>query len=592
MKVFARADSETLKRTIAIFREQVKPERKDLIFASIVIPLEHFMFTVLPPLLIGYFTQSLITHPHDIQTPLLLVGGLFVCMVVSVILNIGFTRLFNHEERMQTRLVNYALKGLLAHSYNFFANSKVGSLTGDISTFTKSYQTILDVTFLQASTIVVNFVTSIVIIAFIAPLMLPPVILLTFLIIYSALQSYAQRGPYRNQRKDMASRLLGSIADTIGNQTLVRMFGRTNYEIDMIVKQRKDMEVVAGKEIMLIQSGQQWRLIILFLFQIGTLLLAIYMINQSLLSIAALVFIVSYMGRVTGGMFAINGVIRVLEQAFLDAAKVTEILSKTPEVLDAPGAKDLIVTKAQIDFTDVSFSYEDAKDQVVFKKMKLSIPKGQSVGLVGKSGGGKSTLTHLLLRYMDINKGEIMIDGQNIADVTQDSLRRAISYVPQDPYLFHRSLRDNIAYGKPDATDDDIMHAAMNSYAYEFIKELPHGMDTIVGERGIKLSGGQRQRVAIARAILKDAPILVLDEATSALDSESELYIKQALEKLMKDRTSIVIAHRLSTIAKLDRILVLDNGKIVEDGTHSELLKNKGVYARLWKHQSGGFIEE
>jgi ATP-binding cassette subfamily B protein len=193
---------------------------------------------------------------------------------------------------------------------------------------------------------------------------------------------------------------------------------------------------------------------------------------------------------------------------------------------------------------------------------------------------------------MDIDGGQILIDGQDISQVTQNSLRGAIAYVPQDPFLFHRSLRDNIAYGKPDASDAEITAAAHAAYADEFIDQLPHGLDTIVGERGVKLSGGQRQRIAIARAILKDAPILVLDEATSALDSESEIYIQQALEKLMKNRTSIVIAHRLSTIAKLDRIIVLDNGKIVEEGPHTELLDQKGTYARLWKHQSGGFIEE
>ena len=193
---------------------------------------------------------------------------------------------------------------------------------------------------------------------------------------------------------------------------------------------------------------------------------------------------------------------------------------------------------------------------------------------------------------MDIDSGKILIDGQDISQVTQKSLHQSIAYVPQEPLLFHRSLRENIAYGKPDATDDEITEAAVKANAYEFIKTLPKGYDTLVGERGVKLSGGQRQRIAIARAILKDAPILVLDEATSALDSESEKLIQDALEKLMKGRTSIVIAHRLSTIAKLDRIIVLDNGSIIEDGTHGQLLRKKGVYASLWSHQSGGFIEE
>jgi ATP-binding cassette subfamily B protein len=276
----------------------------------------------------------------------------------------------------------------------------------------------------------------------------------------------------------------------------------------------------------------------------------------------------------------------------LDASKITEILSQTPEVRDLPNAKPLRIKSATIALENVAFNYNDSQGQSVFKKLNLHIPAGQSVGLVGKSGGGKSTLTHLLLRYMDVTGGKILVDDKDIATHTQESLRGAIAYVPQEPYLFHRSLRENIAYGKPGANDKEILAAARQANAIEFIKTLPDGLDTIVGERGVKLSGGQRQRIAIARAILKNAPILVLDEATSALDSESEKLIQEALEKLMVGRTSIVIAHRLSTIAKLDRIIVLDNGKIAEDGSHAELLEKRGVYERLWKHQSGGFIEE
>jgi len=305
-----------------------------------------------------------------------------------------------------------------------------------------------------------------------------------------------------------------------------------------------------------------------------------------------LIFIITYLGRVTGSLFAINGIVRGLEQAFLDASKVTDILSQSPEITDAEDAQDLTITSAQITLNNVSFAYQDAKQQTVISNLNLAIKSGQSIGLVGKSGGGKSTLTQLLLRYMDITSGEILIDGRNIAQVTQTSLREKIAYVPQDPYLFHRSLRDNIAYGKPNATDAEIIVAAKAAYAYDFIQDLPNGLHTVVGERGVKLSGGQRQRIAIARAILKNAPILILDEATSALDSESEAYIQKALQKLMENRTSIVIAHRLSTIAKLDRVIVLDKGKVVEDGTHAELLKKKGTYATLWNHQSGGFIEE
>lgn len=592
MKLFTRTDSETVKKTLAIYRQEVRQEKKPFILAAIFVPLQNFFYIVLLPLFISFFTQSLIAHPHDTQTPLLWIGAMVITSLLAMLCgHIGFIALFNHEERMTTRLGERALRGLLAHSHSFFASSKVGSLSGDVNTFSRSYLSVMDTVFLQASSIVVNFVASLIIVAFIAPIMLPVLLLLTGLILFDTVRSYNARAGYRNERKEMTSRLFGNIADVLGNQTLVRMFARSDQEIDGIVKQRLEIEEIAHTEVKIIQRGAETRMGILFTFQIVTLLLCLYLMTHSLLSIAALIFIITYLGRVTGTMFAINGIIRSLEQAFLDASKMTEILGKTPDVQDAKNAIDMRVQKASITFDDVSFHYSDASESV-FENLNLTIPNGQSVGLVGKSGGGKSTLTHLLLRYMDTSNGEIRIDNKNIAISTQTSLRSAIAYVPQDPFLFHRTLRENIAYGKPDATDDEIIQAAGQAHAMEFIETLPAGLDTIVGERGVKLSGGQRQRIAIARAILKDAPILVLDEATSALDSESEKLIQQALEKLMKNRTSIVIAHRLSTIAKLDRIIVLDDGKIVEDGAHTELLKQKGMYAKLWKHQSGGFIEE
>jgi ATP-binding cassette subfamily B protein len=270
-----------------------------------------------------------------------------------------------------------------------------------------------------------------------------------------------------------------------------------------------------------------------------------------------------------------------------------QVLSQEHTVTDESNAKKLMVRNGEIALSNVSFSYEKkGTTKTLFDDLNLRIPSGQSVGLIGPSGGGKTTITKLLLRFMDIDGGSITIDGQDIASITQASLRDAITYVPQEPLLFHRSLKENIAYGKPTASMEEIIEAAKKAHAHEFIDDLPHKYDTLVGERGIKLSGGQRQRVALARAILKNAPIIVLDEATSALDSESEVLIQEALRKLMENRTTIVIAHRLSTIKHLDRILVLEKGKITEDGTHDELstVKN-GTYARLWAHQSGGFIE-
>jgi ABC-type multidrug transport system fused ATPase/permease subunit len=225
--------------------------------------------------------------------------------------------------------------------------------------------------------------------------------------------------------------------------------------------------------------------------------------------------------------------------------------------------------------------------------MNLTIPSHQKVGLIGASGAGKTTFISLLLRQHNVSGGAIYIDGQNIAEALQDSLREAIAIIPQEPSLFHRTIKEKIRYGKLDATDEEVEQAAKLAQAHDFIIKTPQGYETYVGERGVKLSGGQRQRIAIARAILKNAPILILDEATSSLDSESEVYIQKALKELVKNKTVIAVAHRLSTLREMDRIIVLDEGKIVQDGSHNELLKDeKGVYARLWNHQAGGFLQE
>ncbi|TXG76224.1 ABC transporter ATP-binding protein, partial [Patescibacteria group bacterium] len=558
-----------------------------------LLPFSHLLRFVVTPLLISFIIQSLIKHPHDYVLPLWLIGATAACMTISTIANNkGYTILFRLDEAIQTRLLKRGLNNLMNQSYQFFAEQKVGTLAGDLVNFSRSYIAISDTYFLNTNHLLISFVCGLVVIGALAPILLLPTVAITVILVVLNIKNVRARAPFRDKRKKLTSELAGSIADILGNQLLVRIFATESRESERVSRDRHSIEGLMYKEIDIIERESLHRQAALYGFQLCTLLLFVWMSANNLASIAAVIFTFTYLNRSTDAIFSISALIRQYEQAFLDATPMMRILQQPQTVIDKSGAAELAVTKGAIKFKNVTFAYSDQSDDPVFTELNLEIPFGQRVGLAGHSGGGKTTLTKLLLRFVDIDGGEILIDGQNIAEVTQQSLRSQIAYVPQDPFLFHRSLRENIAYGKAGATDEEIITAAKKAHAWEFIQKLSNGLDTIVGERGVKLSGGQRQRIAIARAILKDAPILILDEATSALDSESEKLIQQSLTTLMKGRTSIVIAHRLSTIAKLDRIIVLDDGKVIEDGTHEALLEQNKTYAKLWNHQSGGFIEE
>jgi ABC-type multidrug transport system fused ATPase/permease subunit len=311
------------------------------------------------------------------------------------------------------------------------------------------------------------------------------------------------------------------------------------------------------------------------------------------MSVGDVVFTQMIMSQITSRVRDIGRALRGVSEAFSNASETVEILRTPQGILDRPGAKPLRVTQAEIVFEAVRFAYHAKQtNHRVLSQVSCRIAPGEKVAFVGPSGAGKSTVMKLLMRDWEVVKGDIRIDGQSIAHITQESLRRAIGLVPQDPSLFHRSVADNIRIGRPSASLQEVEAAARSAHAHEFIMRLPDGYNTFVGERGVKLSGGERQRIAIARAMLKNAPILLLDEATSALDSESEALIQESLFSLLEGKTVLVIAHRLSTVMHMDRIFVLEGGKIVDQGTHTNLVSRPGVYQDLWSIQAGGFLGE
>jgi ATP-binding cassette subfamily B protein len=391
-------------------------------------------------------------------------------------------------------------------------------------------------------------------------------------------------------REAANARVAGHVADSLTNMDTVRAFAAERREA------AEHRSRVAEAKRLSVRSWDYSNLRVdtviapMSVLTIGLgLLLAVVLATRGQ-GVAAIVVVFSYYSSATRIMFEFSRIYRNLESAMTEAAQFTALVRTPPTVLDPVTPEPLRAGPAEIRFERVTFGY--GGDKPLFDELDLAVPGGSRIGLVGRSGGGKSTLTKLLLRLTDIDGGRILIGGQDIRDLRQADLRGQIAYVPQDPAMFHRTLRENIAFARPAATEAEIRRAAEAAHVAEFVEALPDGYDTMVGERGVKLSGGQRQRVALARAILRDAPILLLDEATSALDSESEILVQEALWRLMEGRTALVVAHRLSTVAGMDRLVVLDRGRIVEQGTHHELLDAKGAYAKLWQHQSGGFLSE
>ena len=489
-------------------------------------------------------------------------------------------------------LATMSFDALCNQSMSFHSNRFGGTLVSQTSKFMSAYQQLLETITFPFLPVVCSVIFTCAILAPRVPLYV--VILMVLLAIYACVSYYMYKRILSLNEKAASAQnqLSGELSDSVANILAVKTSGREDYERALFDQ--------ANRNVVERDSKRMWASLTR-----GIITAAITVVIMSVVAVfiaggnawfgitpGTLVMMFTYTYTVTNQFNFINNGLQRFNRAFGDASGMTATLDEPRLVADKPGAPAMVVREGTIDFQNIGFYYTDGNVKTpVFEDFNLHIPAGQRVGLVGLSGAGKTTLTKLLLRLSDIQDGRILINGQNLADCTQQSLRRSIAYVPQEALLFHRTIAENISYGRPDATMEQIREAARQANALEFIENLPQGFETITGERGVKLSGGQRQRVAIARALLADCPVLVLDEATSALDSESEALVQDALKKLMRGRTCIVVAHRLSTVASLDRIVVLDHGKVVEDGPHAELIKAGGEYAHLWDRQTGAYLE-
>ncbi len=509
-------------------------------------------------------------------------GGSWICRRTRGLLMVRI------ETRVMADLARTAFEALMQHSYRFFSDNFAGTLVRRVNKFVGAFETVADQIGFNILPSLLIIVGSLYVLAQRDVLLSVTLLAGVVLFFTFSIMAGVWKQKYEIIRNERDSEATGLIADAIGNASTIKLFSGYSYEfalfgrINELLRRTRLFTWVLHEGVAAVQSA------LLYLTEIGMIAVALILWQRGVLTVGDFVLIQLYLVAIFDRIMDFERVLKRLFESFADAAEMVEILDTPYEIKDVHGAKPLVVKQAGITFDNVTFAFNDTR--AVLDRFNLAIRPGEKVALVGSSGAGKTTITRLLLRFYDIDAGTISIDGQDISKATLETLWDSVALVPQEPVLFHRTLKENILYGRRDASDAEVIEAAKRAHCHEFIATLPSGYDTYVGERGVKLSGGERQRVAIARAILKDAPILILDEATSSLDSESESLIQDALHELMREKTVIAIAHRLSTIKEMDRILVIEDGKVAAEGRHDELLGQKGIYQKLWDIQAGKFL--
>lgn len=584
----------TIRQIVAEYIKGMRGHRALFVLTVIFFIIADTIFAITPYFYKNFFNIINEIGPKSEAAPDL-VNVILIILVLNLVAflfgRIAYFLYLNIEERTVVKLKQNAFNYLIKHSHNFFTNNFTGSLVQRVHRQARSFERLFDTFVFNFAPLITTVIGAVVVTYFTSKIF--SMIILAWVLIYTVLSIlfYKWRMKYNVEVAKADSETTGLLSDNISNNQTIALYNGFDREVASYKEATDRQAQITIKTWSLAGFYESFQLLLVTIVNFVVFYFAIKYWQADKITVGGIIMVQIYIISLSRQIWVINMILRSVFESLADSKEMVEILNLPHEIQDTKMAADLTVKKGLIEFKKVSFNFSETR--TVLENINCTIKPGEKVALVGPSGAGKTTFVRLILRLYNLTSGHIIIDGQDISHVHLEDLRRNISLIPQDPILFHRSLRDNIRYGRPEATDEEVLLASKQAHCDDFIDALPDKYDTLVGERGIKLSGGERQRIAIARAILRNAPILILDEATSSLDSHSESLIQEALTGLMKGKTTIVIAHRLSTIRKMDRILVINDGQIIEEGTHDELSnKNSSLYKDLWELQAGGFIQK